>query len=88
MPFDDLAFADESFGWIVATDLDVRADLSHVYRVLAEGGWLFAETGASSADLTQVFEKAGFAIAEAASPAENVARTHGIFRRVGRRTRG
>lgn len=88
MPFDDLAFADESFGWVVATDLDVRADLSHVHRVLAEGGWLFAETGASSADLTQVFGQAGFAIAEAAAPAENVARTHGIFRRVGERTRG
>lgn len=88
MPFDDLAFGDESFGWIVATDLSVRADLGHVHRVLAEGGWLFAETGASSADLVRAFEQVGFAIAEAPAPAQNVARTHGIFRRVGQRTQG
>ena len=88
MPFDDLAFGDESFGWIVATDLDVRSDLSHAHRVLADGGWLFAETGASSRDLMMAFERAGFAVAEAAAPAENIARTRGIFRRVGQRTRG
>lgn len=88
MPFDDLAFTDKSFGWIIATDFNVRAGLSHVYRVLAEGGWLFVETGASSRDLTAACERAGFALAEAAAPAENVARTRGIFRRVGKRTRG
>jgi hypothetical protein len=88
MPLDDLAFADESFGWIVATDLDADADLSGLWRVLHEGGWIFAETGASAERLVRAFESAGFAVAEAAAPAENVARTRGIFRRVGSDTVG
>jgi hypothetical protein len=83
MPIDDLAFADEQFGWIVATNLAVDVDLSGLHRVLREGGWLFAETGAGAASLTEAFERAGFAVAEAATPAEQVSRTRGIFRRTG-----
>lgn len=93
---DTSTFPGAFFDWVVATDgLDEAHDLpvvlAEVLRVLAPGGWAFVSLPAerfgpeaTPDDLTRLFERAGFALAEAPAEEEESGerRLRGIYRRV------
>lgn len=84
-----LDYEDDTFGWVVAcglldrySDAERLALLAELRRVLMPGGWLYVLFGGSAETLLDLFERAGFAIAEAPQHDAREDAIRAIFRRV------